>query len=123
MAKASPRSHKPAPTKGRERFVRGGGGEALSVREASAGRFAGLSGRVHAVIEAAESAGLMQEKTDRIGGRVSPRLIAEAKKRTGIQTDSDLIAFALANVALQDDFAEAFRKARGTVDAELDLGF
>lgn len=123
MAKASAKSGKPASPKGRDPFARGGGGEALSAREASTGKFVELPRRVHAVMEAAESAGLMREKTDRIGGRVSPRLIAEAKKRTGIQADSDLIAFALANVALEDDFADAFRKARGKVDADLELGF
>jgi hypothetical protein len=34
-----------------------------------------------------------------------------------------LIAFALANVAFEDDFAETFKKVRGTVDADLKLGF
>ena len=72
---------------------------------------------------AAERSGLLKEKTGRIAGRVSAALVAQAKKRTGIQTDTDLIAFALANVALEDDFAETFKKVRGTVDADLKLGF
>ncbi len=72
---------------------------------------------------AAERSGLLKEKTGRIAGRVSAALVAQAKKRTGIQTDTDLIVFALANVALEDDFAEAFKKVRGTVDADLKLGF
>ena len=33
----------------------------------------------------------------RIGGRVSPALVEQAKARTGIETDTDLIEFALAN--------------------------
>ena len=72
---------------------------------------------------AAERSGLMTGKSGRIGGRVSPALVAQAKRRTGIESDTDLIAFALANVALEDDFAEAFRESRGKVDAELKLGF
>lgn len=76
-----------------------------------------------AVMKAAERSGLLKEKSDRISGRVSPTLVRKAKRRTGIATDSDLIAFALASVALDDGFAEAFRKSRGKVDASLKLGF
>jgi hypothetical protein len=79
--------------------------------------------RIRAVMMAAERSGLLKEKTGRIAGRVSAALVAQAKKRTGIQTDTDLIAFALANVALEDDFAETFKKVRGAVDADLKLGF
>jgi len=79
--------------------------------------------RIQAVMTAAERSGLLKEKTGRIAGRVSAALVAQAKKRTGIQTDTDLIAFALANVALEDGFAETFKKVRGTVDADLKLGF
>jgi hypothetical protein len=75
------------------------------------------------VMKAAKRAGLLDQKTARIACRVSPALIAEAKKRTGIKNDSDLIAFALAQLALEDDFAEAFRQARGTVDPDLKLDF
>lgn len=71
---------------------------------------------------AAERSGLLKEKSGRIAGRVSAALVARAKKRTGIQTDTDLIAFALANVALEDDFAETFKKVRGAVDADPKLG-
>jgi hypothetical protein len=79
--------------------------------------------RVRAVMGAAERSGLLKEKSGRIAGRVSATLVAQAKKRTGIQADSELIAFALANVALEDNFAEAFRKMRGKVDPDLKLGF
>lgn len=72
---------------------------------------------------AAERSGLLKRKSSRIAGRVSPALLEQAKKRTGIETDTDLIEFALASVALEDDFAEAFKGSRGKVDAELKLGF
>ena len=77
--------------------------------------------RVEAVMKAAERSGLLEKKSGRIAGRVSASLVTQAKKQTGIQADSDLIAFALANVALQDDFADAFRRARGKVDDTLKL--
>lgn len=79
--------------------------------------------RVAAVIQAAKKAGLLGEKSDRIASRVSPDLVAQAKKQTGIEADTDLIEFALANIALKDDFAEKFAELKGTVDPTLDLEF
>ncbi|WP_218036651.1 hypothetical protein [Sphingobium sp. EM0848] len=79
--------------------------------------------RVEAVMAAAERSGLLKEKGGRIGGRVSAALVRQAKAQTGIQTDTDLIEFALANLALEDKFSEAFKAARGKVDSDLKLGF
>lgn len=79
--------------------------------------------QVEAVIAAAKRSGLLREKSGRIGGRVSPALVEQAKARTGIDTDTDLIEFALANIALEDKFAETFKAARGKVDPDLKLGF
>jgi hypothetical protein len=79
--------------------------------------------RVETVMKAAEQSGLLTERSGRIAGRVSPALIKRAKDRTGITSDSDLIVYALANVALEDNFAEEFKAARGTVDPALKLGF
>jgi hypothetical protein len=76
-----------------------------------------------AVLKAAERSDLIKEKTARISGRVSPALIAQAKRRTGIRSDTELIKFALANLALEDDFAEAFKAARGKVDPDIKLGY
>jgi hypothetical protein len=79
--------------------------------------------RIAAVIGAAERSGLLKSKDTRISGRVSPVLVAKAKRRTGIAKDTDLIEFALASVALEDGFAETFRKLRGVVDPGLKLGY
>lgn len=79
--------------------------------------------RFETVMEAAERSGLLKQKSSRIAGRVSPLLVEEAKRRTGIEADTDLIAFALANVALEDKFAEAFKDARGKIDPDLKLGY
>jgi hypothetical protein len=49
--------------------------------------------------------------------------IAQCDENTGIVTDSDLIEFALASVALEDNFAESFKESRGKVDPALKLGF
>lgn len=82
-----------------------------------------IRSRVEAVMAAAESSGLLGEKDDRISGRVSHELIEQAKKRTGIEANTDLIEFALANLALEDNFADTFRKTRGKVDPDIKLGF
>ncbi len=74
-------------------------------------------------MRAAERSGLLTRKSGRIGGRVSLALVEQAKNQTGIKADTDLIEFALASVALEDKFAEAFRKSRGKVDPSIKLGF
>lgn len=79
--------------------------------------------RFEAVMKAAERSGLLSRKSGRISGRVSPKLVRQAKKQTGIAGDSDLIVFALASVALEDNFSQVFRKSRGKVPADLKLGF
>jgi hypothetical protein len=85
--------------------------------------FAVSKARFEAVIRAAEQSGLLSGKSGRIGGRVSPALVRQAKRQTGIEADTELIEFALATVALEDNFAETFKKSRGKVDPALKLGF
>jgi hypothetical protein len=79
--------------------------------------------QVAAVMAAAQRSGLLEAKSGRIGGRISPALVKRAKARTGIEADTDLIEFALANIALEDKFAESFKAIRGAVDPDLKLGF
>ena len=115
---------------GRRRKREGGGAakgkmpaRAISSRRARAGQVAASAARFEAVMRAAERSGLLNEKTSRMGGRVSPALVKQAKKQTGLEADTDLIEFALANLALEDKFAEAFSASRGKVDEDLRLGF
>jgi hypothetical protein len=92
-------------------------------RDSRTGEFLTDQARFKSVMEAAERSGLRRDKSSRIAGRVSRALIEQAKRRTGIESDTDLIEFALANLALEDNFAEAFKAARGKVDPDLKLGF
>jgi hypothetical protein len=50
-------------------------------------------------------------------------LVARAKKRTGIDSDTDLIEVALANIAVEDDYADWLLSRRGAVSREADLEF
>lgn len=84
---------------------------------------AGGNLRVEAVMKVAERSGLIAEKTSRIGGRISADLVNKAKEITGIESDSELIAFALANLALEDRFSITFKETKGAVDPELKLGY
>jgi len=93
-------------------------------RSSKVGKFAASStARVDAVMKAAEHSGLLGEKSQRIGGRINPVLMEQAKKHTGIEADTDLIEFALAAVARDDNFGATFQKTRGTVDPYLKFGF
>ena len=71
----------------------------------------------------AQDSGLRSGKGARIAGRVSPELIDRAKTRTGLRSDPELVEFALANIAIEDNFAEVFRELEATVDPDLDLEF
>jgi hypothetical protein len=111
---------------GKQRQSQGGAVKRGRAATQRASRTKGLqvsSARFEAVMMAAERSGLLSEKTSRIAGRVSPALVKQAKKQTGIEGDTDLIAFALASVALEDNFREAFKESRGKVPTDLKLGF
>lgn len=104
--------------------TKAGSGKTKTVhREPATSHFVVSKARFEAVMQAAEKCGLLSEKGGRIGGRVSPALVKQAKLQTGIETDTDLIEFALATVALEDNFADVFRESRGKVDPKLTLGF
>src|SRR5262245_32121622 len=126
MRKAAARGHS-----AKKRKVAPASDEACGVREEHAAFGPGLRGRnaraghrgdtsrYEAVMEAAERAGLLEDKDSRIAGRVSSALVAQAKRQTGIESDTDLIAFALASIAIEDDFIEVFRAVRGKIDPTL----
>jgi hypothetical protein len=104
-------------------MLQGSAGRTKVVQERKTGRLLVSKARFEAIMQAAERSGLLREKSGRIGGRVSQALVRQAKRQTGIETDTDLIEFALATVALEDNFAETFKESRGKIDPELQLGF
>jgi hypothetical protein len=72
----------------------------------------------------AEEQGLWRgERNQVVRGRMPKALVAQAKKRTGVISDTDLIELALANIAVADDYAEWLIARRGTIDREANLEF
>jgi len=80
--------------------------------------------RVHSTLAIAQQKGLLKgRRTLVIRGRMPEELVAEAKRKTGITSDSKLLETALANIVAADDYAEWLFSQRGTVDPGLDLDF
>ncbi len=82
------------------------------------------SSRLREILVIAEKEGLLRgERTQVVRGRMPEALVTRAKKRTGINSDTDLIEVALANIAVEDDYAEWLLSRRGAVSREADLEF
>lgn len=80
--------------------------------------------RLHEIMAVAEQQGLLRgERTRVVRGRMPEALVTRAKKRTGINSDTDLIEVALANIAVEDDYADWLLSRRGAVSREADLEF
>ena len=80
--------------------------------------------RLREVMGIAEQEGLLRgERTQVVRGRMPPALVARAKNRTGIASDTDLIEVALANIAVADDYTDWLLSQRGTVPTGVDLEF
>jgi hypothetical protein len=82
------------------------------------------SSRLREILVIAEQEGLLRgERTQMVRGRMPEALVTRAKKRTGISSDTYLIEVALANIAVEDDYAEWLLSRRGALSREADLEF
>jgi hypothetical protein len=76
------------------------------------------------VLSIAQKQGLLSgARTLTVRGRMPSLLVEQAKKKTGIQSDSELIETALANIVAADDYGEWLLAQRGTVSKDLKLEF
>lgn len=79
--------------------------------------------RRETVLRRAREEGLVGEDKDaRISGRVRRVLIDAAKSRTGLGSDTELVEYALAKVALEDDFGRQLLRRKGSVPRDVALG-
>jgi hypothetical protein len=82
------------------------------------------SSKLREILSMAEEKGLLAgARTLVVRGRMPVELVAQAKRRTGITSDSKLLEAGLASLALSDDYAEWLMANRGTVSPDLDLEF
>ncbi|PWB83545.1 MAG: hypothetical protein C3F11_06045 [Methylocystaceae bacterium] len=77
--------------------------------------------RRRAVMDTARELGLLGGENGRIGGRIRRDLVAAAKKKSGIASDTELLEYALAKVALEDDFGTKLVRRKGRIAQDLDL--
>ena len=82
------------------------------------------STRLQDVLTIAAQSGLLRgSRTKVVRGRMPEALVARAKARTGIKSDTGLIQVALANLAVADDYVDWLLSQRGTVPKNLNLEF
>ena len=79
--------------------------------------------RRRTIIDTARQLGLLEGENSRIGGRIRRDLVAAAKAKSGIASDTELLEYALAKVALEDDFGTKLVQRKGRVAKDLDLEF
>lgn len=85
---------------------------------------AASSHRLGDALSIAQQQGLLSgSKTRILRGRMPAQLVEQAKKKTGIQSDSKLIEAALANIVVADEYADWLINQSGTVSKDLDLEF
>jgi hypothetical protein len=85
---------------------------------------AASSRRLNDALAIAGQQGLLSGgRTLTVRGRMPSLLVEQAKKKTGIQSDSKLIEAALANIVVADEYADWLLAQRGTVSKDLDLEF
>jgi hypothetical protein len=74
------------------------------------------------VVETALAEGLLAGGNSPLGARIPRRLITRAKERSGITSTTDLVEYALAKVALEDDFGAKLVSRKGSIPADIKLG-
>ncbi len=77
--------------------------------------------RRRSVVAAAKEAGLLTGGNSALGARVPQRLLARAKELSGISSTTDLVEYALAKVALEDDFGSKLVARKGSIPKDLKL--
>jgi len=93
-------------------------------RSAKRSKTTASSNRLDDALSIAEQQGLLSGgRTLTVRGRMPSLLVEQAKKKTGIQSDSKLIEAALANIVAADEYGDWLLAQRGTVSKELDLEF
>lgn len=74
------------------------------------------------VLYQATAAGYLRgQKSERVGGRLPKRLILAAKEKSGIQSQSELLEYALSKVALEDDYGKKLLSLKGSIPDDVEF--
>jgi hypothetical protein len=93
-------------------------------KKKSAPAAASRAGKSQDMLALAEQRGLLRGTRTRVmRGRMPEALVARAKARTGVKSDTELIELALVNLAVADDYAEWLLSQRASVSQDVDLEF
>ena len=112
------------PSKGTGRFVEAGakGPAGRSSKRVVHTPFDSVGLRVAFAIEELTQGGVLSgSRSRKISTRVDPGLIEAAKRRTGLERDSDLINAALAMIAAGDDFGAWLVSQAGRLPEDFEL--
>jgi len=74
-----------------------------------------------AIAELERSGALAGTRSQKLSTRVDPGLLAAARRRTGLRTDSDLVNAALAVIAAGDDFGAWLVAQAGRLPEDFEL--
>jgi hypothetical protein len=77
--------------------------------------------RREAVVSAAKDAGLMSGVNIQLGARAPEQLVRSAKEKSGLSSTTELLEYALAKVALEDDYGPKLLARKGRVAKDLEL--
>lgn len=76
-----------------------------------------------AVMDEAAAVGMLAGTRKPVGVRLPEGLIAAARQRSGAKSLTELVEYALAKVALEDDFGPRLLARKGSISPDIDLEF
>jgi hypothetical protein len=114
-AAASPRRA----TKTSAQHIETGAREPLAIRAAV--QKGSQTRQVAIIVEAAAAGYLGGQKTERIGGRVTRKLLATAKAKSGLTSQTELLEYALSKVAIEDNYAATLLSMKGSIPDDVVL--
>ena len=81
-----------------------------------------VAARRRSVVAATKEAGLLAGGNTTVGARVPRELVTRAKERSGISSTTALIEYALAKLALEDEFGSKLVARKGSIPIGVKLG-
>jgi hypothetical protein len=83
-----------------------------------------LQAKLRSARHSLESRGVLSgARSKRLSVRVDPGLVEEAKRRSGLRSDSELVSAALALMAESDTFGAWLVAQKGTLSRDFELAF